>query len=386
MAIPINIPKLGMTMSEAKIVEWKAKEGDWIEKGSIVLTIETEKITWEVEAIASGFLHILIGKENNVAVGAVVGFLVETEEGLETFRKEHPTGEVEKEILVSGGSTSFVQPAKPPEEGVVMASPAARRLAKELNVDLALVPGTGPGGRITEPNVIKYHEERPTPPRITPLAEEMARQTGLDLFKIVGTGERGKITKEDVERVMESKGQVGEVKPSRFISYSGMRKTIGENMHASLQNTAQLTTFVEIDVTEMVRYRKLVREEYKNDETLRVSYNDIIILAASRALKRFPIMNSTMVGDRILLHDSVNMGIAVSLQEGLIVPVLRDADRKGLLQISKEARELARKAREGLLTVDDVTGGTFTISNVSMFEVDGVTLILRPPETGILDQ
>ena len=119
-------------------------------------------------------------------------------------------------------------------------------------------------------------------------------------------------------------------------------------------------------------------------KSVRVSYNDIIILAVSRALKRFPIMNSTLVGDEILLHDSVNMGIAVALKEGLIVPVLRDADKKGLLQIAKETRILAVKAREGNLGVDEVTGGTFTITNVSMFQVDGFTPILKPPETGIL--
>lgn len=155
-------------------------------------------------------------------------------------------------------------------------------------------------------------------------------------------------------------------------------------MHASLQKTAQLTVFTEVDVTEMLRFRDLIREEYKKDETVKVSYNDIIILATARALRRFPIMNSALVGDEILLHDSVNMGIAVALPEGLIVPVLRDAEKKELLQIAREARELAQKAREKKLMVDEVTGGTFTISNVSMFDVDGATLILRPPETGIL--
>jgi pyruvate dehydrogenase E2 component (dihydrolipoamide acetyltransferase) len=155
-------------------------------------------------------------------------------------------------------------------------------------------------------------------------------------------------------------------------------------MYASLQNTAQLSVFTEVDVTEMVRFRDLVMEEYKRDKTVKVSFNDIIILATSRALKRFPMMNSALVDDEILLHESVNMGIAVSLPEGLIVPVLRDADRKGLIQIAREARELAEKAREGTLGVDEVTGGTFTISNVSMLGMDGFTPILRPPETGIL--
>ncbi len=222
------------------------------------------------------------------------------------------------------------------------------------------------------------------PPKITPLALEMARQAGLDIASITGTGEDGKITKADVERALEKKEEPEETAPPKVIPFTGMRKAVADNMYASLQNAAQLTSFTEVDVTEMVRFLGLVREEYKRDESVRVSYNDIIILAVSRALKRFPIMNSTLVGEEILLHDSVNMGVAVALKDGLIVPVLRDADKKGLLQIAKETRILALKAREGNLSVDEVTGGTFTITNVSMFQVDGFTPILKPPETGIL--
>jgi pyruvate dehydrogenase E2 component (dihydrolipoamide acetyltransferase) len=155
-------------------------------------------------------------------------------------------------------------------------------------------------------------------------------------------------------------------------------------MHDSLQTTAQLTMFTEVDVTEMIRFLDRLREEYKQDDTVRISYNDIIILSTSRALKRHSNMNSTLVGEEILLHDSVHMGFAVALTEGLIVPVLRDADKKDLFEIASEARELASKAREGTLTVDEVTGGTFTITNLSMFQVDGVTPILKSPETGIL--
>jgi pyruvate dehydrogenase E2 component (dihydrolipoamide acetyltransferase) len=218
------------------------------------------------------------------------------------------------------------------------------------------------------------------PLRITPLAADMARQANLDLAEITGTGDGGKIMVEDVERVLAQKAAA----PIRAIPYSGMRKSIGDNMHASLMNAAQLTAFSEIDVTEIVRFRDLVRQEHKGDETVRVSFNDIFILAAARALKRFPIINSTRVGDDILLHESVHMGIAVAIPEGLIVPVLRDADKKRLLQIAEESRQLVQKARTGRLSVDDVTGGTFTITNLSMFPVDGFTPILRPPETGIL--
>jgi pyruvate dehydrogenase E2 component (dihydrolipoamide acetyltransferase) len=233
-------------------------------------------------------------------------------------------------------------------------------------------------------DVIEFHEEGSRKPKVTPLAAEMVREAGLDLSTITGTGEGGKITKEDVQRLLELGPAEKEAKLTRSIPFTGMRKTIAENMWASLKNTAQLTIFTEVDATEMVRFRDSVLEEHKDDKEVKVSYTDFIILATSQALKGFPIMNSTLLGDEILLHDGVNMGIAVALADGLIVPVLHDADKKELLQIARESRELIQKAREGNLTVHEVTGGTFTITTLGTFGVDGFTPILRPPETGII--
>jgi len=172
--------------------------------------------------------------------------------------------------------------------------------------------------------------------------------------------------------------------PPRSVPFAGMRRAIADNMHASLQNSAQLTLMTEVDVTEMVHFRDLLREEYRKDESVRISYNDIIIYTVARVLKRFPYMNSTLVGEEILLHDRVDIGMAVALPDGLIVPKVRNADRKGILEIGREAREVARKAREGALSMDEVTDGTFTISNMSMLGVDGFTPIINPPEVAIL--
>jgi pyruvate dehydrogenase E2 component (dihydrolipoamide acetyltransferase) len=378
------MPKWGMTMKEGKITKWFKKEGDSVQKGEELFEVETEKITNKVEAPASGTLfQIVVPEGTTVPVGTIVAVIAEAGEQPERIEGVQ-MGEVVEAAAPAAGSPAPEQPEKPREKKFVLATPAARRLAKELEIDLLLVPGTGPGGRVTESDVTKYHEEGPPPPKITPLAKEMAKQAGLDVSSISGTGEGGKITKEDVERALEVGVMEEEVKPVQSIPFTGMRKSVAENMHASIQNTAQLTIFTEVDVTEMVRFLDLVREEHKKDETVRVSYNDIIILITSRALKRFPAMNSTLVGEEILIHHGVNMGIAVALPDGLMVPVLHDAHKKGLLQIAKEVRELARKAREGTVTVDEVTGGTFTITNLSMYEVDGFTPILRPPETGIL--
>lgn len=377
------MPKWGLTMKQGKITKWFKEEGDSVKQGEELFEVETEKITNKVDAAASGILfQIVVPAGTTVPVGSIVAVIAEPGEQPERIEGVQ-MGEVVEAAAPTAGSQAAVRPERPREKKFVPATPAARRLAKELEVDLSLVPGTGPGGRITESDVSKYHEQGPPPPKITPLAKEMARQAGLDVSSIAGTGEGGKITKQDVGRAMEA--GIGEAKkPVQSIPFSGMRKAIAENMHGSLQNTAQLTLFTEVDVTEMVRCLDSIREEHKNDETVRISHNDVIILITSRVLKRFPAMNSTLVGEEILLHDAVNMGIAVALPEGLMVPVLHEAHEKGLLQIAKEARDLAQKAREGTLTVDEVTGGTFTLTNLSMFEVDGFTPILRPPETGIL--
>lgn len=384
MAVNATMPKWGLTMKAGKVTKWHKSEGDTIQKGEPFFEVETEKITNVVEALAGGVVfQIVVPAGTTVPVGTIVAVIAEPGEQPERIEGIQ-TGEVIEEEAPAPGRPAPAPAGKPAEKKFVPATPAARRLAKELGVDLAFVEGSGPKGRITEADVKRFHEEGPPAAKATPLAAEMIRQVGLDIAAIEGTGEGGKITKDDVQRSLDLKER-GEVStPVKSIPFSGMRRSIAENMHASLHNTAQLTMFTEVDVTEMIRFRDMVREEYKKDDTVRISDNDIIILATSRALKHHPIMNSTLIGEEILLHDSVHMGIAVALPEGLIVPVLRDADKKGLLEIASGARELARKAREGTLTVDEVTGGTFTISNVSMFEVDGLTPILKSPETGIL--
>ncbi len=383
MAISIIMPKWGMTMKEGLITKWFKSEGDAIEKGDPFFEVETEKIANVVEAEADGVVfQIVVPAGTTVEVGTILAIIAESGEQLERI-EGFEMGEV-VETEPSAAKERDAKESKAKKKEFVLATPAARRLAKELAIDLAMVPVAGSGGRVTEADVTKYHEEGPPPPRITPLAREMANQAGLDISTIMGTGENGKITKNDVEKAMDAKAVEDEAEPLKSVPFTGMRKAVADNMYNSLQNTAQLTSFTEVDVTEMVEFLHLYWEEYKRDETVRISYNDIIILATSRALKRHPIMNSTFVEDEILLHDSVHMGVAVALPEGLIVPVLREADKKGVLQIAKEARVLARKAREGDLSVDDLTGGTFTISNVSMFQVDGFTPILKPPETGIL--
>ena len=386
MATEIKMPRFGMTMKQGKLAKWLKREGDKVQKGEPLFEVETEKITNTVQSIASGILfQIVIQVGDTVPVGAVLAIVAEegeTPERIEGIK----VGEVEDVEALPAGKAPAAKVTAAAEKKYVAASPSAKRLAKELGVDLASVPGTGKEGRVTEADVKRFHEEGPPRPKVTPVAAEMAKQAGLDLSTIAGTGVGGKITKEDVKRATELRAAARGVPPgtAKSIPLEGMRRAIAENMHASLQNSAQLTLMTEVDVTEMVHFRDLFREEHRKDESVRISYNDIVIHIVARLLKRFPYMNSTLVGEEILLHDRVDIGIAVALPGGLIVPKVRNADRKDILQIGQEARELARKAREGSLSMDEVADGTFTISNMSMLGVDGFTPIINPPEAAIL--
>ncbi|HQQ26766.1 MAG TPA: dihydrolipoamide acetyltransferase family protein [Syntrophales bacterium] len=388
MAVPIYIPKLGMTMSEATIVEWHAAEGAFLEKDGIALTIETEKVTWNIPADAPGFLHILVEKGKIAKVGEIVGQLAETNDELQALQKkgaaagETVSGPPETESRQAEAGTGTADSPKP--QKAAPASPAARSMAKKLGVDLSLVTGSGPNGRITEQDIVKYRENK-SETRITPLAKAIASDKGVDISGIKGTGDRGKITSDDVRKATEPPKQDGA--PSSGITVipvTGMRKLIAGGMYESIQKTAQLSVFNEVDVTGMLEFHQQVREKYRNTEDARVTHTDIMVMATCRALKRFPIMNSTFTNDEILLYDWVHMGIAVSVSEGLIVPTLKNADRKSLLEIARERKALVEKARDGKLLVDDVVGGTFTISNFSMYNADGATPILRRPESGIL--
>ena len=329
--------------------------------------------------------QIVVPVGESVPVGTILAVIAEKGEQPERIEGIQ-AGEVNEVQAKAASPQAEEAESEPQEKKRILSTPSARRLANELSVELSLVKGSGPKGKIKEADVRKFHEEGPPAPKITPLAAEMARKEGLDIATITGTGENGKITKEDIERALETPKTLTEAQPSesKVIPFEGMRRAIADNMHASLQNAAQLTTFTEVDVTEMVRFRDLMRAEFARDDSVKISYNDIIVMATARALMRHPIMNSTLIEEEILLHNTVNMGIAVALPEGLIVPKLRNAEKKTLIEIAKEVRVLAKKAREGALAVEEVTDGTFTISNVSMLGMDGFTPVLNPPETGIL--
>jgi len=355
MAVSIAIPKLGWGTEPLKLVEWKAKEGNWIEQGDVVLVITTEKITSDVEAESSGYLHILVEEGNEAPIGSAVGLIVKTKEELETIQKEPP-----REITPTVAESKETPPAE--ATPVRTAAPAVAK--------------TREGERI----------------RISPVARKMAEEHMIDIASIAGTGPGGRIVREDIEKAIEA-GKKVEVTPVVYqgkrvkstIPLKGMREAIAEHMHRSLSISAQLTSMGEIDMTEVVKLRETLVSQAEAIGA-RITYTDIFVLAIAKLLKDNPIINSSLIDNEIKLWENINIGVAVALEEGLIVPVVKDADKQSLVEISQTIRTLGEKAREGKLVPDDVTGGTFTITNLGAlgggyrFE----TAIINQPESAIL--
>ena len=344
MAVEVVMPKFGLTMTEGTIQQWFKSEGDTIKAGEALFEVETEKVLYEVEAPADGTVaKLLYGIEAVVGVGLPVAIIAEAGEEVAAVAARYadaPAALVAAPPEPAPAATSAT-PSKPEEKrGRVPVTPAARKLAKEHNIDLSGVTGTGPRGRITREDVQKIidggGQAAPSPaPAATPAATE-------------------------------------------DIPLRGMRKVIAERMHQSLQGSAQLTISTEVDVTQLIDRRQEVRQEFN------VTYTDFIVQACAHALRQHPRMNASLEGNVIHMHGDIHVGLAVALDEGLIVPVVRDADKKSLKDIAAEAKTLAERARAGQLKLEEVSGGTFTVSNLGMYGVDAFTPIINAPQSGIL--
>ncbi len=347
MAYEVQMPKWGLTMKTGKIARWSVQEGERVEKGKPLLEVETDKITNVVEAPESGvLLKILVAKGQTAAVKSVIAVIGQPGENVDAWEAQgQPVAEGAPKAPASKAA-----PAGKASASDVRAMPAARRAAKELGIDLAQVAGTGKDGAVTEKDVLAY-------------------KAALDSAPAAPAEEAGAAEPCDDE----------------IVPMEGMRRIIADNMQASLQNAAQLTVSVDVDVTEAEELRqKAIARGRRKDPGYRLSWNDIVAYATCRALAQVPVMNSTLQEDGIHLHKRVNLGIAVSLDQGLIVPNVRDAGSLSIEELKAKVRDVAARARASALEPDEIHGGTFTISNVSMMGIDHFTPILNPPETGIL--
>ncbi len=386
MPVEVILPVLGETMDEGTIVKWFARVGDSVHKGEPLYQVETDKAALDVESPASGTLHRIIHDQGQkVKVLSVVGLIGASDEDLSLWDASSSQADA-RPAPPTPASTK--EPAIEMAKGErALASPRARKLAAERGVDIVHVTGTGPGGRVTEKDVLGYLEK----PSMTPVARKMAADAGLDLSQLAGTGERRRITKADVEVSLTQvsapvpyQGSVIPAVETETRPLTGLRRIIAERMGASAHTTARVTLTTEVDAVELARVRSLLRDSLESTLGFAVSYNDILVVVVSRALRELPYMNARLTEGGIRTLSQINVGVAVDTERGLLVPVIRDADRKGIAEIAKAFRELVGRARVGKSTPDDLTGGTFTITNLGMFDIDAFTPIINLPECAIL--
>ncbi len=392
MASVIIMPKQGLMMEEGTLTKWLVPEGGTTAEGTPLFEMETDKLTITMDSTATGtLLKILHPAGDVVPITAPIAIVGQPGEDISALLDGGAPASAEAaDASVSGAATPAETAAPAPGERV-LASPRARLRAEENGVDLAAVPGSGPGGLVIERDVTACAASRPA---VTPLAANLARARGVDLAAVTGTGPNGKITSADlpggspaaqaapvVQAAQETPAapavQAG--RGTRTEPMSGMRRAISKNMLASKSVNAQTNHRITVDMTAAVA----LRGQYK-DLGLKISYNDLIVRACAKALTDFPIVNASVDGGSIVYHDYVNVGTAVSVPGGLIVPVIRDADILGLAGIATRSAELIEKAREGRLTDLDYHGGTFTVSSLGMFGLDDFVAIINPPESAIL--
>jgi pyruvate dehydrogenase E2 component (dihydrolipoamide acetyltransferase) len=385
----VILPKLGQTMEEGVIVDWVKKEGDPVARGDVLFTVESDKAVLEVEATARGYLRrILIPAGQTVPVLTVVAIITrEADEDISEIQAA--SGEVATEREKEAARPGSVEVATEPRlsdsgTGRIFASPRARKAAQEEGVDLALVKGTGPNGRVVEKDVLEYVASQP---KATPMAVKVAATAGLDLTAISGSGVSGRIMRADVEKAMPgSLPSPVETAATEGVPMAGVRRIIAERMAASHKATARVTLVTEADATELVKAREAFKATAAEGWGFAPGYNDLLGLIVARALREFPYMNARLSDDGEVIErlTAVNLGMAVDTERGLLVPVIRDADQKGLRAFGSELRALVERARVGKSLPDDLTGGTFTITNLGMYDIDAFTPIINLPEAAIL--
>ncbi|MBA7676501.1 Dihydrolipoyllysine-residue succinyltransferase component of 2-oxoglutarate dehydrogenase complex [subsurface metagenome] len=391
MAVEVIIPAMGLTVEKGTILEWLKSEGDKVEKGEPILEVEADKGATEVESPASGILRkILISKGIEVPIFTVVGVITAVDEELpEKYLVEKPAPSAVPEPPVPVEAVERpLEPVKK-EPGEVKAAPAVRKLASEHDIDLSLIAGSGPEGTILKRDVEDYvarvlagEKERV---KASPIARKLAQREGIDLTAVTGSGVGGRIMKKDVlaagaEKEVEEKPtfKFGETVPM-----TKMRRVIAQRMTASF-TTPHIYFFNEVNMQKLLKLRNDILPDFEKRFNIRISVNDFLIKVVALTIRDYPILNATVADDQIKIFPEINVGLAVALDEGLIVPAIPNADKMGLEEIAVTREDLTNKARAGKLTVEEIGRGTFTVSSLAQYDITFFAAILNPPQSGIL--
>ena len=397
MATSMVMPQMGYDMHEGKVVRWLKKEGEEVIRGEVIAEIETDKATVEYEAYTGGVMAKIVAAEGvTIRVGGLIAVITA------------PGEAIPEDILTDAALAASPAPrvpeapapeappaaaAPPDSDGEVRASPLARRLAKERGVDLSAITGTGPGGRITEADI----PEQGAPAaasvngyiKASPLAKRLARERDIDLAVLNGTGPGGRITEADVPEhapVAPAPTSAETAAPagltSENVELSRMRQAIAKVTVDSWQSAPHFYVSVDIDMTKAMSFRRDVNDEL--DAEKRVSVNDLIVKASAIAIGRHPKFNSFFRDDHLQMNASINVGIAIALESGLIVPGINGCENRSLVEIAAASRDLAARANSGTLRNEEYSGTTFSVSNMGMFDIESFTAIIFPPHAAIL--
>ncbi len=390
MANKVIMPKQGLLMTEGTITSWMIDEGEQIEEGQPLFEMETDKLTIEIDSPASGtLLKIIKGVGEVVPITETIAVIGEPGEDISEFLEEENTDTEEETDTVEEENipqkeerTKKVEDAEARKAGDrIFITPRAKKLAKDEEIEISSILGTGPKGLIIEEDVLEAIKNPAKRIKSTPVAEKMAEEYGINMAHVSGSGVHGRISKDDIEEAVRLRNRPGalENREEKLIPLTGIRKIISNKMMESVQNTAQANHRMKVDMSEVIR----LREKLKAEE-IKVSFNDVLVKITSKALMEYPLVNSSLTEEGIIAKEYVNMGIAVSISNGLIVPVIRNSDLLTIKEINNVSSELIEKARTGTLELDDYSGGTFTITNLGMFDIDEFTAIINTPESGIL--
>lgn len=423
---PILVPKWGMEMEEGTIQEWHVAEGSPIDKGDELVDIETSKIVNTLEASCSGILRRRVAQVGvTLPVGSLLGVCADNDVAdadIESFIAgylDQLDADTAPNVQPETATSSGAEITQLPDERI-KASPSARKLAAALNMDLAQINGTGPRGRISKEDVqaafdgsqvanreqeTQQQETQQQDFKISPVAKRLAKKLGVDVQKIKGTGSHGRISKEDVERAaaliqatpaqnqlaaaprdiqsaLESSPKAGaqagdEIKE---IPLTATRKTIAARLTDAKQTIPHFYLTITCRVDRLLEFR----EQLNESQAVKISINDLVLKAAALALQQVPTVNSQFTEQTIKQFSGSHIAMAVATDRGLLTPVLNNVEAKGLAQIASESRALAEKAQTGGLQLEDLNGGTFSISNLGMFDVESFAAVINPPQAAIL--
>jgi pyruvate dehydrogenase E2 component (dihydrolipoamide acetyltransferase) len=397
-AVEVLLPKLGLTMETGLIEEWLVPPGTPVKPGDLLLRLATDKVDVEVEAEGAGLFHPAVQSGVELPPGALIGWLLEAGEevpsgaaALEAPPPPHIPAEAQTPVVGEPGALT--------RTGRLFASPNARRVARERGVGIAELNGTGPGGRIITADVLDAAAAAPggpgaAPKVVSPLVRRDAAAAGVDLSAVVATGPGGKVLRSDVLAAAAKQAppaaaaanlaSAAPAPAAQVIPLTGMRGVIASRMHASLREMAQLTLGTEAVMDAAVALRAQLKEQWQQAGIPVPTITDLIVRAAALALRDHPRLNASVHDNAIHVHPEINVGLAVALDDGLMVPVVKRADQLPLSAIAAESRRLAQGARTGRVALTDLEGGTFTVSTLGSYGIDFFTPVITPGQVAIL--